>query len=398
MAQTAFSSDGLTYATANIPENWSARATKQNGRFGYGYPFGYILEAASQDKSNVIRVYCNARYEEDSTYPYPQNTLKTTPYGKLLLPFTNCERFIDERAKQYLKDAQNVKLVRTDSYFDDKVDYNKQSRKLFEDGIKKYSSSRDVTYDGAYDNAMIRVYSYEYKNYKRMVAISARITAETMSEYIITKIPQELLFDAFSASYVKGMYDRINANGEGIKNYRTVTYWIAKQRYMLDATCENFEELYKGAFKEFQRSYKEDKGLSSEYKRQQDIIDSENAKKRAIQEKKDAEKRRAEEERYERERQQRERERQAAADIRETQRQTSAIISSSYNNTSRAHDTANKRWSESYRNSYTYVDRFGSEYLADGNGRYAFTNGTRVVTTDDPLGPGYGWEEVKKKY
>ncbi len=392
--RVAADKDNRQYAGVKIPDDWTLTAQRSDIYSGYGFPFRFMITAKDPSGKNAMYYLSPYRYRDDFSLQTGAKPL-TDDYGRLLRAFVTVEEFIDAAARYDLSKCDNSRLVRRlPPPYGENVDYDRLSREKFTAAQKEYGEKYpDRVLNSLYYRGAVSVYAYSNKGSARMRAYCVLIDAIEYTDYADSLLPDTLLNDPFMAQSIKGVYPGLHVDARGRKMfvYDHCRYWLVKNYTVLDAPEGEFEKLYKEVYTPFaccgavwQRA------LNDEMDAEQNRIDKKNAATRE-------DKARAQEIYNKMERDRIAADRERADIMHRANEEVSSINRAAYENRSRAQDRANQRWSDSFRGDTRYTDRYNDEYVVHGTGRYAYKRGNTVVSTDDPYGPGYDWEELKKK-
>lgn len=383
---------GLKYLLVNLPEDWSVSVNRKQVYGGYGYPFCFDIWAVSPDNTAAVQYFSPLNYHQDYLRSYKENSIDD--YGSLLRSFMTVEDFLDQCAFNIFKDYEGFKFeTELAPTYSPNTDYLLLSQKRFKEISEKYAHENNGrVLNSYYCKALTRIYTYSNNGVKRKIAYSAFIEAQEITEYREAKIPSTILSDPFLSSTAKGMYPGLFLDQSGRYLYQLdhSTYWKVSNRTYCDAKEEMFDKLYKGVYKDFCSGYQWDKELVAELNRLQQAFNENKRLKRE-----DA--KRASEITHQMEMDRIKAAKERADINREASNQISQIQRSAYENRQKALDKANRQFSDSYLGNKRYADQYGDEHLVHSTDRYAFKKGNKIITSDDPRSPGFGWEELKKK-
>lgn len=383
---------GLKYLSVNLPASWKATIASRPVYGGYGYPFRFNLTALSSDNRQKVQYFSPLNYQQDYLNNYRENTFDN--YGSLHRSFMRVEDFLDLSAKSIYGKFENFQFgTQVVSIFAPQADYADLTLKKFNEIKERYAQQNpDRVLNSYYYYGATRIYTYVYKGTHRTVAFSALIEAEESTDYFETPIPSSLLNDPLSMGLVNIVFPGLFRDSQG--RYMSLgnhsTYWKVLNRTLCDATETDFDELYNGVYRDFCLGISWQDDLKKELNRQQQQINEKNRLQRE-----DA--RKASEIYHQMEMDRIKAAKQRSDINRETSNQISQIQRSAYENRQKALDKANRQFSDSFLGNQRYADQYGDEHLVHSTNRYAFKKGNKIVTTDNPRGPGFGWEELKKK-
>ncbi len=382
--------NGADLVGVKIPDDWTLSYSRSSQYGGYGFPFRFTLTAKPAAGSARLYYLSPYYYCDDFSRPAGASAVSNDS-GDLLRPFMKVEDFIDAMTRSDLKDVSNLRFIkRLTPPFGKDTDYQQLSRQKL-DQARQNSAGRIINM--CYIDGATMIYSYDHHGTARLRAYSAQIDADEYTEYQNTQLPPSLLNDPFMQLNIRKIYPGFHIDEKGRPMFCAahLRHWFVNFFTVFDAEAADFNLLYEKVYEPFS-GYGTcwTQALKDEMKQRQNEINSRN--KAIRDDKANAQRIRNQ---MEKDRLQAQKER---ADInRNSAQEISRLNKDSYEKTSRAADRSRQRFSDSFLGNQRYTDRYNDEYVVHGTGRYAYKNGSTIVSTDDPVGPGFGWEELNHK-
>ena len=394
VSRTVKDENGMPCTTVTVPDDWTTSFGRTGSTHGYGIPVGFWTYARSADGMNAMgyRAPLNA-IDDSNEQRKAYDTKEVDLYGNLRKAYQAPHEFIASEARRDLSEYPYELIERRKSPVYSNTDFDKLSRELKEQEERDNSSDYTIRQcDFCLRDAGVWLYAYRKGNTDRIRAYHASFNIVSYKEYL--RIPADPMYNVITGMIggFGGLLGSMMAppgmsrasDGSTLSQSRDRISWYVYDREYLDATREEFEDLFAEEFPRFIRSVRWSDELSAEEDRKQEEIDSELREVRSCFSKMEADSRKASQETLDY--------------VRKTQEDIAKMQKDSWEKSSNARHKANMLASETISGWYTYVDSMGREHKVDGYGKHTYMHGNTIVNTDSPYPPGPGWEELKKKY
>ena len=363
---------------------------------GYGYPFGFRVNAWSPDNTCLFTYFCPFNYIDDDQYlPDKNNEFKFDEYGRKLRTFLTVDDFVKTAWLVDFIKNYNPKII-THVYPNvDNVPQKERQQKEYDEIVKK--KHKGETIDSHYHWTVIYVFEYEKNGYLRRKACECEIkgTKKTLYQECNMTLYTPYSMDIFNMAYPKTVQGN---DGKLYSPFNTYRIWTISRMAIMDCLAKDFDKYYPYFYNEiFTWDDHWAKTLIEECDKLQADLDAGYKRKREAKAAQRAEERRKAEIQRKQAEEKRESDRRFYENLRKTQQETHDIWKQAHENSKKAHDRAFEQWSDAFNDNTRFVDKYGREHVIRTYDDYAYKSGDTYVTSKYDHGDMLDWERLEKK-